>query len=242
MADLTYNPVYVAIDTPDLDRATALAADVAPYVGGLKLGLEFFSTFGPEGLKPFLDKGLPVFLDLKFHDIPNTVAGAVRAISTLGVTMTNVHLSGGTEMLKAALDASREGAAKGGHTPPLLLGVSVLTSLKDHEFAGIGWTKSPEDQVLHLAELAAEVGLGGMVCSAKESAAIKARFPDLKLVTPGIRPDWAAKNDQTRIVTPAQAMTNGSDYLVIGRPITAAENPAQAAKKIASELGLAQAA
>lgn len=232
------NPIFCAIDTPDLGTATTWAARIGDHVGGIKLGLEFISAHGPKGIDQVMKASdLPVFLDVKFHDIPNTVAGAVRAIAAAKPFMINVHASGGRDMMKAAADAASEAAYEHVVTRPLVIGVTILTSLTDDDLTDVGMAASTADQAIRLAVLAKESGLDGVVCSPLEAARIRAECgPNFKLVTPGVRPDWAAANDQKRIMTPEQAMEAGADYLVIGRPITAAEDPAAAALRIATTL------
>jgi orotidine-5'-phosphate decarboxylase len=228
------NPVYVALDTTDLDYARQLAERVRPYVGGLKLGLEFFSAHGPDGVRAFADFGLPIFLDLKFHDIPNTVAGAVRAVTGLGVGIVNLHAAGGPAMMKAALDAAR---AVNPRTK--VIAVTVLTSLSDDDLVAVGQTPPAGAQVLRLATLVKACGLDGVVCSAHEIAPLRAALgPDFLLVVPGIRPAGSDMGDQHRVMGPAEAHKAGADILVIGRPITAAADPAIAARDIALSLGL----
>ena len=227
------NPIFVAIDTTDLEYARALAARVAPHVGGLKLGLEFFSAHGPDGVRAFEDFGLPIFLDLKFHDIPNTVAGAVRAVAQLGVNIVNVHASGGAAMMKAALEAARSVNLR-----TKVIAVTVLTSLNDSDLLAVGQTPSAGEQVLRLAQLAKGCGLDGVVCSAHEIAALRASIgPDFLLVVPGIRPAGSDVGDQRRVMGPAEAHKAGASILVIGRPITQAPDPAIAARDIAKSLG-----
>jgi orotidine-5'-phosphate decarboxylase len=230
--------IYCAIDTPDAARAEALAAALAGAVGGIKLGLEFFTAHGADGVGRVMDKanGADLFLDLKFHDIPNTVAAAMRAAAPIGARLINVHASGGTAMMQAARDAAKEGAQGAGLRPPMVLGVTVLTSLDGGDLDRLGIMGSPQDQVVRLATLAAEAGLDGVVCSAREIAALRAALgPDFVLVTPGIRPAGADAGDQKRVVTPAQAIRDGADYLVMGRPITGEADPAAAALRIARE-------
>lgn len=227
------NPIFCAIDRPDLDGAVRLGHQLRGAVGGLKLGLEFFTAQGPAGVRQVAAaSGLPIFLDLKFHDIPNTVAGAVRSAASLGVAMLTVHASGGQEMLRAAVEA-----AVAVPSPPLVLAITVLTSLDATDLHEIGVEAAPLDQALRLAELAAGCGVGGLVCSPHEVAAIRELVgDDLELVVPGIRPAGTAVGDQKRTMTPAEAITAGADRLVIGRPITAAPDPAAAARTIAAEL------
>ena len=225
--------VFVALDTPDMDGALSLAGSLAGVVGGIKLGKAFFTANGPQGVKRAAAAGLPVFLDLKFHDIPNTVADAVRAALSLAPVMLTVHASGGAAMMRAAADAAREAGAN----RPLVLGVTVLTSLGAEDLAATGLAGPVPDQVMRLARLAQASGLDGVVCSAREAAALRAECgADFKLVVPGIRPAGAAAGDQKRTATPAEAMAAGADYLVIGRPVTGAGDPAQAARAIIDEI------
>ncbi|MDJ0946968.1 MAG: orotidine-5'-phosphate decarboxylase [Kiloniellales bacterium] len=233
--------VLVALDTPDLERAKALASALAGVVGGLKIGKEFFTAHGPQGVRA-LAGGQPLFLDLKFHDIPNTVASALRAAVGLEPLIINVHASGGAAMMTAAADAVRDAAAARGIARPQLIAVTVLTSLDDADLEALGQRGPAAEQVLRLATLARDSGLDGVVCSPREIAMLReALGPEFLLVVPGIRPDWAAKGDQKRVTTPAQALAAGADYLVIGRPITGAEDPAAAARRIAEELAAAAA-
>jgi len=225
--------IFVAIDTPSLGEAVALAHKLHGLVGGLKLGKEFFTANGPEGVRQISAEGMPVFLDLKFHDIPNTVAGAVRSALALSPAIINVHASGGPAMLEAARDA----AAEAGDRRPMVIAVTVLTSLDRGDLDAVGIHDDVVEQVTRLAVLARDCGLDGVVCSAHEIMRLRgACGKDFKIVTPGIRPTWAATGDQKRVVTPAEAIALGADYLVIGRPITAADDPADAAKRIADEL------
>jgi len=233
------NPVFCAVDTGDLGVATALAARLADTVGGLKLGLEFFNANGPKGLAEVTAASdLPLFLDLKFHDIPNTVAGAVRSVVPFKPFMITVHTCGGKTMMEAAVKAASDTAYEVIGSHPLVVGVTVLTSMDDTDLAEVGVNSPVMDQVRRLAALAQSAGLDGVVCSPQEAAVLRADLgPDFLLVTPGVRPTWAAANDQKRVMTPAEAMAAGASYLVIGRPITGAANPAEAATRIASELG-----
>lgn len=227
--------IFVALDTTDLDRALALGRGLKGFIGGVKVGKEFFTALGPAGVGALGELGLPVFLDLKFHDIPATVAGAVRAALALKPFIINVHASGGAEMMRAAVEAA-DGPAPA-FNKPLVVAVTVLTSLADEDLAATGVAGDAAAQVLRLAGLAKRSGLDGVVCSAHEAEALRAALgDDFKLVVPGIRPQWAAADDQKRIVTPAEAVAKGADYLVIGRPITAADDPADAARRIAAEL------
>jgi orotidine-5'-phosphate decarboxylase len=230
------NPVFVAIDTTDLEYARVLASRLKPYVGGLKLGLEFFSAHGPDGVRAFADVGLPIFLDLKFHDIPNTVAGAVRAAAGLGVDILNVHAAGGPAMLKAARDA-----AHGVNAGTKVIAVTVLTSLSDADLESVGQHGSAGEQVARLAALTRASGLDGVVCSAHEIATLRAALgPDFLLVVPGIRPKGADLGDQQRVMGPREALDAGASILVIGRPITAAPDPVEAARAIAESLGVSK--
>ncbi len=224
--------VFVALDTADVERAVSLAASLAGLVGGIKLGKAFFTANGPQGVKRAA-AGLPVFLDLKFHDIPATVADAVRAAISLAPVMLTVHASGGAGMMRAAADAAQEA----GTNRPLVLGVTVLTSLGEDDLAATGLAGPVSDQVMRLARLAQAGGLDGVVCSAREVAALRAECgADFKLVVPGIRPAGAGADDQKRTATPAEAIAAGADYLVVGRPITGADDPAQAARAILDEI------
>jgi len=228
------NPVYAALDTTDLAYACQLAERVRPSVGGLKLGLEFFSAHGPDGVKPFVETGLPVFLDLKYHDIPNTVAGACRAAAKLGVSILNVHAQGGAQMMRAAVEAAKNVAPA-----TKVIAVTMLTSLSDEDFPALGLTPPVADQVLRLAILAQQCGLDGVVCSAHEIVRLRKELgEDFLLVVPGIRPAGSALGDQRRVMGPAEARDAGANILVIGRPITDAPDPAQAADDIAQSLGI----
>jgi orotidine-5'-phosphate decarboxylase len=234
---LSSNPVYVALDTTDADHARQLAARLRGSVGGLKLGLEFFSAHGPDGVKPFVEMGLPVFLDLKYHDIPNTVAGACRAAAGLGVSILNVHAQGGAAMMRAAVEA-----AKSVSPSTRVIAVTMLTSLGDEDLPSLGLAPPVGDQVLRLASLAQASGLDGVVCSAHEIVRLrKALGPDFLLVVPGIRPAGSALGDQRRVMGPAEARDAGANVLVIGRPITGAPDPALAARDIAQSLGISAA-
>ena len=231
------NPVFVALDTTDLAHARQLAERVRPSVGGLKLGLEFFSAHGPLGVKPFVETGLPVFLDLKYHDIPNTVAGACRAAAKLGVSILNVHAQGGAAMMRAAVDAAKSVAPS-----TRVIAVTMLTSLSDEDFPALGLTPPIADQVLRLASLARRCGLDGVVCSAHEIVRLRKELgEDFLLVVPGIRPAGSAVGDQRRVMGPAEARDAGANILVIGRPITDAPDPVQAARDIAQSLGISAA-
>lgn len=216
-------PVVVALDFDDKAKALALVDQLDPQQCRLKVGKEMFTLFGPDWVKTLVDKGFDVFLDLKFHDIPNTVAKAVAAAAELGVWMVNVHASGGRRMMEAAKAA----LAPYGDKAPLLIAVTVLTSMTDEELQELGVSaSSAEEQVLLLASLTQAAGLDGVVCSAQEAPQLKATLgQDFKLVTPGIRPAGSDAGDQRRVLTPKEALAAGSDYLVIGRPITQADDP-----------------
>jgi orotidine-5'-phosphate decarboxylase len=222
------SPIYVALDTPDINRAVEIAEAVRGNAGGVKLGLEFFSAHGPEGVRRVGELGLPIFLDLKLHDIPNTVAKAVAALAPLQLAILTVHAAGGREMLRAAK------AAAGPATK--VVGVTVLTSLDDSDLAAAGVSGSPADQVARLAALARDSGVDGIVCSGAEVAAARVAWADGFFVVPGVRPAGADVGDQKRVVTPAQALGDGASVLVIGRPITGAADPGQAAAEIAAAL------
>ena len=229
------NPVFAALDTTDLARARHLAGLVAPHVGGLKLGLEFFLAQGLANTAEVAGS-TPLFLDLKLHDIPNTVAGAVRAIAALKPEFLTVHAAGGPAMLRAAVDEAAEAAGRTGHRVKLL-GVTVLTSLDDGDLDAVGQRGPAADQVRRLALLARTCGLDGVICSPYEVAGLRAELgPDFQLVVPGIRPSGAALGDQKRVMGPREAIAAGASRLVIGRPITDAPDPAAAARAIAAEL------
>ena len=222
------SPIFVAIDTPDLGRAVEIARAVADDAGGVKLGLEFFSANGPDGVRRITELGLPIFLDVKLHDIPNTVGKAVEALAPLEPAVLTVHAAGGRAMLAAAKAAALP-ATK-------VVAVTVLTSLDQADLADAGVTGSPADQVRLLASLARSAGVDGIVCSGAEIAAAKAAWPDGFFVVPGVRPDGSDSADQKRVVTPRQALDDGASILVIGRPITGAADPAAAIRDIAGSL------
>ncbi len=236
-ADLTpHERIFVALDIRDLGRAAALTRDLAGLVGGVKIGKEFFTAHGPDGVRAVAG-GVPLFLDLKFHDIPNTVAGALRSAIHLRPAFVNVHASGGRAMLEAARQAVAEGAEDADVPRPQLLGVTVLTSLSDDDLREVGQSGPVSDQVVRLARLAQACGLDGVVCSPREIAPLRAACgPGFVLMVPGIRPSWAAAGDQKRTLTPAQALAAGADYLVVGRPVTGAPDAAAAARRIVQEI------
>jgi orotidine-5'-phosphate decarboxylase len=218
--------VFVALDVPTAQDAKTLAKQVAPHVGGYKIGLELFTSEGPRIVEEI---GAPeVFLDLKFHDIPNTVAGCSRAAAKLGVMMFNVHCLGGRSMMQAAVQAAREVNEK-----VQVIGVTILTSQDAASLRELGIDDFPRDAVRRLARLAREAGLDGVVCSPQEISAVRAECGnDFVLVTPGVRPQGSASGDQKRVMTPNEAITAGSSWLVVGRPITGAKDPAQAAQDL----------
>ena len=230
--------LLVALDTTDLERAVALAKALAGVVGGTKIGLELYGARGIEGVRALASLGLPVFLDLKLHDIPNTVASAVRALEPLKPFMLSVHAAGGSAMLRAAVAA----AAEAGDGRPCLVAVTVLTSLDAEDLALLGQAGPVAEQVLRLALLARNAGIDGAVCAPQEVRLLRGRLgAGFTLVVPGIRPTWAAPasqgtDDQKRIMTPAEAIAAGADYLVIGRPIAAARSPREAAQRVAAEI------
>jgi len=226
--------VIVALDFPAAAPALALLEQLDPARCRVKVGKELFTRGGPQLVERAVAAGFDVFLDLKFHDIPNTVAGACAAAADLGVWMVNVHASGGPAMLRAARER-----LDGLSSPPLLIAVTVLTSLDASDLAAVGCPGEPAERVLRLARLSQQAGLDGVVCSPLEAAAVRAELgPDFRLVTPGVRPVFAASGDQKRVMTPAQALAAGADYLVIGRPITAAAEPMAALAAIEAEIAL----
>ncbi|HXQ66060.1 MAG TPA: orotidine-5'-phosphate decarboxylase [Alphaproteobacteria bacterium] len=235
-AESTLKPaerIFVALDLTDLERASALARELKGAIGGIKIGLELFSARGVEAVRELRAEGLPLFLDLKLHDIPNTVASAVRALLPLEPALLTLHASGGPAMLRAAAAA----AQTAGPRRPRLLAVTVLTSLDERDLRGVGQEGPIAAQVLRLAELAQGAGIDGVVCSPQEVAALRANCgPGFILAVPGIRPAWAQADDQKRVTTPKEALAAGADYLVIGRPITQAPSPRAAAARIVAEL------
>jgi len=220
--------IFVAIDTPDIHRAAALARDLRGLAGGMKLGLEFFCANGDHGVLRIAEHQMPIFLDLKLHDIPNTVGKAVEALAHIEPAILTVHAAGGRAMMAAAKAAA----------PPKtkVVGVTVLTSLDETDLAATGISGSPADQVRRLADLAQEAGIDGIVCAGAEVAAARAAWPEGFLVVPGVRPPGGDLADQKRVVTPRQALDDGASVLVIGRPITAAPNPARVVAEIAASL------
>jgi orotidine-5'-phosphate decarboxylase len=221
--------LIVALDTVDVARARFLADAVSPHTGLLKLGLEFFLANGAPGFTAIA--GAPIFLDLKLHDIPNTVAGGVRAVLPLKPRMLTIHAAGGAAMIQAAHQA----AASAGPDRPLILAVTVLTSLGHGDLDAIGVTATPAEQVMRLGRLAVEAGADGLVCSPLEVAMLRQALGSaVKLVVPGIRPDGSASGDQARTMTPARAVAAGADWIVVGRPVTGAADPAGAAADIAA--------
>jgi orotidine-5'-phosphate decarboxylase len=240
------NPVYCAVDTVDLPEAARLIRSVAggarPAVGGIKLGLEFFLAHGAPGVRyafpaPVRATGVGFFLDLKLHDIPNTVAGGIRAVVELEPTFITIHIAGGPAMMRGAAETAAEEARRLGVARPRLLGVTVLTSLDRGDLEATGVKADPSEQVLRLAALARDSGLDGVICSPLEIAALrKACGRDFVLMVPGIRPAGTASGDQKRVMTPGEAVRLGANHLVIGRPITEAADPASAAEAIARDL------
>ncbi|MDH5183198.1 MAG: orotidine-5'-phosphate decarboxylase [Gammaproteobacteria bacterium] len=229
---MTQSEIIVAVDYPTIQKAIELAQSLDPESCRLKVGKELFTRGGPQFIEAVHKLGFDVFLDLKFHDIPNTVAAACRAAADLGVWMINVHALGGRRMMEAA----QEAVDNSSHVPKLIA-VTILTSHSNGELHEIGLSGSAEENVLRLANLAKNSGLDGVVCSAKEAAKLKQEISsDFILVTPGIRPAWAEKGDQSRVMTPREAISAGSDYLVIGRPITESDDPQSALLKLIDEL------
>lgn len=229
-----HTPIVVALDYENQADALNLVSQLDPSLCRLKVGKEMFTYFGPQFVTALQQRNFEVFLDLKFHDIPNTVAKAVQAAADLGVWMVNVHASGGSRMMVAAKEALvRFGAAR-----PKLIAVTVLTSMEQADLAELGISLTPVDQVMKLATLTAAAGLDGVVCSAQEAELLKQRFgPAFQLVTPGIRPANSVADDQRRVMTPQAAKLAGVDYMVIGRPITKAADPLAALQAIVTELG-----
>lgn len=236
------NPLLVALDVDRAARARELASMLAGVAGGFKVGSQLFTAEGPDFVRALVDEGHRVFLDLKFHDIPNTVAGAVAAAASLGVWMLNVHASGGTAMMRAAKAAAEHAAATRGTPPPIVIAVTVLTSLTSETLAEIGVIgRTAREQVAELARLVQRAGLDGVVASPQETSLIRATCgPGFAIVTPGIRGGGASTSggdDQQRTLSPAEAVAAGADYIVVGRPIVGAPDPRAAAERIARELG-----
>jgi orotidine-5'-phosphate decarboxylase len=228
----TGSRVIVALDYPDADSALRLVASLTPDLCRLKVGKELFTRAGPPLVEELVGRGFDVFLDLKFHDIPNTVASACHAAADLGVWMVNVHALGGARMLLAA----REGIERATQSP-LLIAVTILTSMDTNDLTAVGLSGSPQDNVLRLATLAQQSGLDGVVCSSRETVTLRSELgPDFRLITPGIRPAGSQADDQRRVMTPADAIRAGSNYLVIGRPVTRADDPVSVLRTINSEL------
>ncbi|MEX0300124.1 MAG: orotidine-5'-phosphate decarboxylase [Kordiimonas sp.] len=229
--------IFCALDTVDTAKAVDLAKQLNGVVGGVKLGLEFYCSNGADGFKAVAETGMPIFLDLKFHDIPNTVAGAIRAVAPLAPKILTIHTQGGPEMMRRAAETAGEEAEKHSVAKPWVTGVTILTSMDDADLSAIGVEDAVAEQVARLAALGATNGLDGMVCSPKEiTLARAATNPNFKLVVPGIRPAGSAAGDQKRVMTPADAVNSGADVLVIGRPITQAKNPRAAAEAIAASI------
>ena len=220
--------IIIALDLPTLDAALALTRELSPHPGLFKIGLQLYTAAGPEVVRAIRELGGRIFLDLKLHDIPHTVSHAVESAGSLGVEMLTIHLSGGREMIEAAVRAAMPGM--------LLLGVTVLTSATEETLREVGVDSSMKEQVLRLAQLAVETRLGGIVASPRELAALRrAHGAQLKIVTPGIRPRGSGADDQKRAMTPVEALKAGADYLVIGRPITAARDPREALEQIVAD-------
>jgi orotidine-5'-phosphate decarboxylase len=231
------NPILVALDVPSRETALQLVGQLAPVVGGFKVGSELFTSSGPEIIQAIRAKGATVFLDLKFHDIPNTVAKAVAAATRLDTQMLTVHTSGGLQMMRAAEEAAQETSRQTGRPAPLILGVTVLTSMDGGTLSELGWKSDVGKQVERLAELAMRAGLRGLVCSPLEIARLRQILPEaIELVTPGIRSGEEQADDQKRTLTAREAIEAGASWLVIGRPIYAAANPRRAAEAIAESL------
>ena len=231
------NPIIAALDVSTAEAAVELAQKIAPTVGGFKIGSELFTSAGPDIVRRIRGLGTAVFLDLKFHDIPNTVSRSVAAAVRLDVQMLTVHTEGGTEMLKAAEKAAQESAWQLGHAPPLVLGVTVLTSLDSNSLSEIGLDPNVARQVRRLANMANKAGLRGLVCSPLEVAELRQTLPpSTQLVTPGVRVEASPGDDQKRTLTPREALAAGANWLVIGRPIYAARDPRAAAEALYASL------
>ncbi|MCH2545983.1 MAG: orotidine-5'-phosphate decarboxylase [Alphaproteobacteria bacterium] len=231
------SPIICALDTTDIQQARTLTSQVRDSIGAIKLGLEFFTANGSAGVSKLAAENMPIFLDLKFHDIPNTVASAIRSTAGINTFMMTVHTMGGRAMLQSAIDASMEVAEQTGKERPLIIGVTVLTSLDHADLSMVGLRDEVHDQVRRLADLAQSCRLDGVVCSPYEISLLREHCgDDFTLVVPGIRPADSHSNDQKRVMTPKEALNKVADYLVIGRPITHAKSPENAAKVICAAL------
>jgi len=229
--------IFCALDTTSTDIAVATARNLMGVVGGVKLGLEFYCSAGADGFKAVAETGMPIFLDLKFHDIPNTVAGAIRAVAPLAPRILTIHTQGGPDMMRRAAETAAEEADRHGVARPWVVGVTLLTSLDNDDLAAMSVSGTTATVVPTLAGLAQASGLDGIVCSPKEIAMVRSQTArDFRLVVPGIRPEGSAAGDQKRVMTPQAAVNAGADVLVIGRPITGADDPIAAAKTIADSL------
>ncbi len=229
--------ILCALDTTNVEEAAILAGELSPHVGGIKLGLEFFGANGPQGFLEVAKANRNIFLDLKLHDIPNTVSKTIHALMPLRPKIMTIHTAGGSAMMKAASEAATLAAKNEGCERPIIVGVTILTSLDNEDIEAIGFQNKVSMQVVKLARLAKESGLDGVVCSPHEIKLIKESCgADFKLVVPGIRPAGSDTGDQKRVMTPEEAVSLGADYLVIGRPITKSDNPAQSAQLIANEI------
>jgi len=235
---LIKNPLIIALDVDTIEEATALVDRLAPYAGAFKVGMQLYNSAGPEAVRRLRERDTPVFVDLKLHDIPNTVAGAVRALTRHGASILNVHAAGGRIMMQEAVKAARDEACKIGVSRPLVVAVTVLTSIDQEIFnCEMGIPGSIQERVVFWAEMAKEAGLDGVVASPREIKAIKEVCGnDFVIITPGVRPAGAAVNDQKRTMTPAEAIRMGATYLVVGRPITASPDPAKTAGAILEEI------
>lgn len=232
--------VYCALDGKDLQKLVNLAHSVAPHVDGFKAGLEFFAARGPDGVRAIQGIGKPLFLDLKLHDIPNTVRGAVESLHPLSPSILTLHAAGGTDMLRAAVEGVRNAFSRDQQARLKLVGVTVLTSMDQQDLAAQGIQRSVGEHALELAKIVRAAGCHGVVCSPHEARALRDTLGnECFLVVPGVRPSWAGSDDQKRVMTPAEAARAGADVLVIGRPITQASNPAEAAQRIRDEVAAA---
>ncbi|MCE3232213.1 MAG: pyrF [Rickettsiaceae bacterium] len=234
---MKHNPIICALDTKDITAAKKLCAQLQPHIGMIKLGLEFFTKNGPDGIRAVASSGIPIFLDLKFHDIPNTVAEAIRSAVSLDVSIITIHTLGGQNMMQGAICAARDEAERLGKKRPIIVGVTVLTSMDEADLNGIGVDRKPAQQVEVLAKLAKQSGLDGIVCSPHEIELVKKLCgQDFKTIVPGIRPAGGDNGDQKRVMTPKEAVDKGADFIVVGRPITVSDNPAKAAQEIFNSL------
>ena len=235
--NLLNKKIFCALDTTDLDEAIHLASKLVNIIGGVKLGMEFFAAQGPKGIEKIAKIGIPIFIDVKYYDIPRTVARAIYSMMKLGIHIINVHALGGLEMMKRAADSARESCIKSGLPTPYITAVTILTTMQSYNLTEIGISESIKESVVKLACLAQKASLDGVICSAHENISIRdACGENFKLINPGIRPIWSNPDEQKRIVTPSKAISLKSDIMIIGRPITQSDDPIKTVNRIISDI------